>query len=91
MAFSSTSNSSQYHPTLQKDYAWWIIEGLSHLRTEASTHGFDEFFDPHPPQRLPNLIGNPTDKARRDRLALQREFDEKLGKFIGTLKAMAQN
>jgi len=66
MSFSTCTQSLEFHPTLRKDYAWWITEGLAHLRTEASSHGFDEFFSVDPPVRLPNLNGNPTDKARHD-------------------------
>lgn len=79
------------HPTIQSNYSWWILEGLPHIRTEASAHNFDEFLGPNPPERLPNLAGNPTDKARRDRKELQKDFDFSNGYFIQVLKAMSDN
>ncbi len=67
------------------------MEGLPHIRTEASAHNFDELLGPNPPVRLANLAGNPTDKALRDRKELQKEYDVANGHFIMTLKAMTEN
>jgi hypothetical protein len=91
MQSSPISPQIRNHPTIQSSYSWWILEGLPHIRTEASAYNFDEFLGPNPPERLPNLPGNPSDKARRDRKALQNEFDICNGYFIQVLKAMADN
>jgi len=87
----SLTPQNRIHPTIQSSYSWWILEGLPHIRTEASAHNFDEFLGPNPPERLPNLLGNPSDKARKDRKDLQKEFDIYNGYFIQVLKAMADN
>jgi len=82
-------SSQNTHPTIQNNYPWWILEGLSHIRTEASAQGFDEFLSQNPPIR-PLDIPGATDKQRKDRLDLQRDYDQKIGRFLATIKSMAE-